>query len=157
MLDVRASRERNDFVGRDFSASLPQTLNTLCPLLLAFSLTHHHLPLCQGMCSCFSHSGIFNMSGCPVLSCSNTCPHNSKNSWWLSEKSSLIISSLSPLWQTVKEESLTLPAVNPLVTPQKSGNTLDHNLHKDLFGAISGIGNAPALLCPMLVSFWKCL
>nr|XP_019612446.1 PREDICTED: dedicator of cytokinesis protein 9 isoform X11 [Rhinolophus sinicus] len=42
---------------------------------------------------------------------------------------------------TVKEESLTLPAVNPLVTPQKSGNTLDHNLHKDLFGAISGIAS----------------
>ncbi|EPY73001.1 dedicator of cytokinesis protein 9, partial [Camelus ferus] len=41
---------------------------------------------------------------------------------------------------TVKEESLTLPAVNPLVTPQKSGNTLDSSLHKDLFGAISGIG-----------------
>nr|XP_023477533.1 dedicator of cytokinesis protein 9 isoform X10 [Equus caballus] len=42
---------------------------------------------------------------------------------------------------TVKEESLTLPAVNPLVTPQKSGNTLDNNLHKDLFGAISGIAS----------------
>ncbi|KAK1341975.1 hypothetical protein QTO34_016727 [Cnephaeus nilssonii] len=42
---------------------------------------------------------------------------------------------------TVKEESLTLPAGNPLVTPQKSGNTLDNNLHKDLFGAISGIAS----------------
>ncbi|XP_045444718.1 dedicator of cytokinesis protein 9 isoform X14 [Pipistrellus kuhlii] len=42
---------------------------------------------------------------------------------------------------TVKEESLTVPAVNPLVTPQKSGNTLDNNLHKDLFGAISGIAS----------------
>ncbi|XP_070376172.1 dedicator of cytokinesis protein 9 isoform X15 [Equus asinus] len=42
---------------------------------------------------------------------------------------------------TVKEESLTLPAVNPLVTPQKSGNTLDNNPHKDLFGAISGIAS----------------
>ncbi|KAB1267784.1 Dedicator of cytokinesis protein 9, partial [Camelus dromedarius] len=43
--------------------------------------------------------------------------------------------------RTVKEESLTLPAVNPLVTPQKSGNTLDSSLHKDLFGAISGIAS----------------
>ncbi|XP_042637897.1 dedicator of cytokinesis protein 9 [Orycteropus afer afer] len=42
---------------------------------------------------------------------------------------------------TVKDESLNLPAVNPLVTPQKSGNTLDNNLHKDLFGAISGIAS----------------
>ncbi|XP_015412982.1 PREDICTED: dedicator of cytokinesis protein 9 [Myotis davidii] len=42
---------------------------------------------------------------------------------------------------TAKEETLTLPAVNPLVTPQKSGNTLDSNLHKDLFGAISGIAS----------------
>uniref|UniRef100_A0A8D2LWJ5 Dedicator of cytokinesis 9 n=1 Tax=Varanus komodoensis TaxID=61221 RepID=A0A8D2LWJ5_VARKO len=30
---------------------------------------------------------------------------------------------------------------NPLVTPQKSVNTLDNNLHKDLFGAISGIAS----------------
>uniref|UniRef100_A0A5G2QSS2 Dedicator of cytokinesis 9 n=1 Tax=Sus scrofa TaxID=9823 RepID=A0A5G2QSS2_PIG len=42
---------------------------------------------------------------------------------------------------TVKEESLALPAVNPLVTPQKSGATLDASLHKDLFGAISGIAS----------------
>ncbi|KAB0403781.1 hypothetical protein E2I00_014718, partial [Balaenoptera physalus] len=42
---------------------------------------------------------------------------------------------------TVKEESLTLPAVNPIVTPQKSGSTLDASLHKDLFGAISGIAS----------------
>ncbi|XP_023619961.1 dedicator of cytokinesis protein 9 isoform X7 [Myotis lucifugus] len=42
---------------------------------------------------------------------------------------------------TAKEETLTLPAVNPLVTPQKSGNTLDNSLHKDLFGAISGIAS----------------
>ncbi|XP_059540975.1 dedicator of cytokinesis protein 9 isoform X2 [Myotis daubentonii] len=42
---------------------------------------------------------------------------------------------------TAKEETLTLPAVNPLVTPQKSGNTLDNTLHKDLFGAISGIAS----------------
>uniref|UniRef100_A0A5F9CSH6 Dedicator of cytokinesis 9 n=1 Tax=Oryctolagus cuniculus TaxID=9986 RepID=A0A5F9CSH6_RABIT len=41
---------------------------------------------------------------------------------------------------TVKEDSLALPAVNPLVTPQK-GNTLDNSLHKDLLGAISGIAS----------------
>uniref|UniRef100_A0A2K6T8T3 Dedicator of cytokinesis 9 n=1 Tax=Saimiri boliviensis boliviensis TaxID=39432 RepID=A0A2K6T8T3_SAIBB len=41
---------------------------------------------------------------------------------------------------TVKDESLALPAVNPLVTPQK-GNTLDSSLHKDLLGAISGIAS----------------
>ncbi|XP_038615024.1 dedicator of cytokinesis protein 9 isoform X11 [Tachyglossus aculeatus] len=40
---------------------------------------------------------------------------------------------------SAKEEPLTLPIANPLVTPQKSGNTLDNSLHKDLFGAISGI------------------
>ncbi|XP_042312819.1 dedicator of cytokinesis protein 9 isoform X5 [Sceloporus undulatus] len=42
---------------------------------------------------------------------------------------------------SAKEESLTLPTANPLVTPQKSVNTLDNNLHKDLFGAISGIAS----------------
>ncbi|XP_055002245.1 dedicator of cytokinesis protein 9 isoform X17 [Sorex araneus] len=40
-----------------------------------------------------------------------------------------------------KEEALGLPVVNPLVTPQKSGGTLDASLHKDLFGAISGIAS----------------
>nr|XP_020657235.1 dedicator of cytokinesis protein 9 isoform X5 [Pogona vitticeps] len=40
-----------------------------------------------------------------------------------------------------KEESLNLATANPLVTPQKSVNTLDNNLHKDLFGAISGIAS----------------
>ncbi|KAH0624512.1 hypothetical protein JD844_032061 [Phrynosoma platyrhinos] len=42
---------------------------------------------------------------------------------------------------SAKEESLTLPAANPLATPQKSVNILDNNLHKDLFGAISGIAS----------------
>ncbi|XP_055964397.1 dedicator of cytokinesis protein 9 isoform X6 [Sorex fumeus] len=42
---------------------------------------------------------------------------------------------------TVKEEALGLPVVTPLVTPQKSGGTLDASLHKDLFGAISGIAS----------------
>ena len=40
----------------------------------------------------------------------------------------------------MKEDSL--PAANPLVTPQKPGLVLDNSLHKDLFGAISGIGRA---------------
>ncbi|KAM5288654.1 dedicator of cytokinesis protein 9 isoform 9-T9 [Ctenodactylus gundi] len=40
----------------------------------------------------------------------------------------------------LKDEPLALPAGNPLVTPQK-GNTLDHSLHKDLLGAISGIAS----------------
>lgn len=37
------------------------------------------------------------------------------------------------------------------MTPQK-GNTLDHSLHKDLLGAISGIGNAPCSYRPCPVS-----
>ncbi|XP_075805424.1 dedicator of cytokinesis protein 9 isoform X18 [Microtus pennsylvanicus] len=40
----------------------------------------------------------------------------------------------------VKDEPLAVPAGNPLMTPQK-GNTLDHSLHKDLLGAISGIAS----------------
>nr|XP_045001581.1 dedicator of cytokinesis protein 9 isoform X5 [Jaculus jaculus] len=40
----------------------------------------------------------------------------------------------------MKDEPLSMPAGNPLVTPQK-GNTLDHSLHKDLLGAISGIAS----------------
>ncbi|XP_031218164.1 dedicator of cytokinesis protein 9 isoform X7 [Mastomys coucha] len=40
----------------------------------------------------------------------------------------------------VKDEALAVPAGNPLMTPQK-GNTLDHSLHKDLLGAISGIAS----------------
>uniref|UniRef100_A0A674KGM1 Dedicator of cytokinesis 9 n=1 Tax=Terrapene triunguis TaxID=2587831 RepID=A0A674KGM1_9SAUR len=38
-------------------------------------------------------------------------------------------------------EPLSMPSANPLVTPQKSGNTLDNSLHKDLFGVISGIAS----------------
>ncbi|XP_063103034.1 dedicator of cytokinesis protein 9 isoform X4 [Cavia porcellus] len=41
---------------------------------------------------------------------------------------------------TVKDEPLALPTGNPLVTPQK-GNTVDHSLHKDLLGAISGLAS----------------
>uniref|UniRef100_A0A8C3V151 Dedicator of cytokinesis 9 n=1 Tax=Catharus ustulatus TaxID=91951 RepID=A0A8C3V151_CATUS len=36
---------------------------------------------------------------------------------------------------------LILPTASQLVTPQKSGNTLDNNLPKDLFGVISGIAS----------------
>ncbi|XP_067392949.1 dedicator of cytokinesis protein 9 isoform X3 [Emydura macquarii macquarii] len=42
---------------------------------------------------------------------------------------------------SAKDESFSMPAANPLVTPQKSGNTMDNNLHKDLFGVISGIAS----------------
>ncbi|XP_062982156.1 dedicator of cytokinesis protein 9 isoform X4 [Elgaria multicarinata webbii] len=42
---------------------------------------------------------------------------------------------------SAKDESISLPVANPVVTPQKSVNTLDNNLHKDLFGAISGIAS----------------
>nr|XP_056718161.1 dedicator of cytokinesis protein 9 isoform X3 [Euleptes europaea] len=42
---------------------------------------------------------------------------------------------------STKDETVSLPTTNPLVTPQKSLNTLDNNLHKDLFGAISGIAS----------------
>uniref|UniRef100_A0A5F8HF54 Dedicator of cytokinesis 9 n=1 Tax=Monodelphis domestica TaxID=13616 RepID=A0A5F8HF54_MONDO len=41
----------------------------------------------------------------------------------------------------VSDEPLNMPTTNPLVTPQKSANTLDNNLHKDLFGVISGIAS----------------
>nr|XP_035976622.1 dedicator of cytokinesis protein 9 isoform X8 [Halichoerus grypus] len=40
---------------------------------------------------------------------------------------------------TVKEDSL--PAATPLVTPQKPGIAPDSSLHKDLFGAISGLAS----------------
>ncbi|XP_036055613.1 dedicator of cytokinesis protein 9 isoform X5 [Onychomys torridus] len=40
----------------------------------------------------------------------------------------------------VKDEPLAVPAGHLLMTPQK-GNTLDHSLHKDLLGAISGIAS----------------
>nr|XP_027829538.2 dedicator of cytokinesis protein 9 isoform X9 [Ovis aries] len=53
---------------------------------------------------------------------------------------------------TVKEDSLALPAVNPLVTPQKSGGALDASLHKDLFGAISGIASPYANSTPNINS-----
>lgn len=42
--------------------------------------------------------------------------------------------------QSAKDDALSLPTANQLVTPQKSVNTLDNNLPKDLFGVISGIG-----------------
>nr|XP_048710015.1 dedicator of cytokinesis protein 9 isoform X20 [Caretta caretta] len=48
---------------------------------------------------------------------------------------------VNPSSSSVKDEPLSMPAANPLVTPQKSGNTSDNNLHKDLFGVISGIAS----------------
>lgn len=42
--------------------------------------------------------------------------------------------------QSAKDDGLNLPTANQLVTPQKTVNTLDNNLPKDLFGVISGIG-----------------
>lgn len=42
--------------------------------------------------------------------------------------------------QSAKDDAINLPTASQLVTPQKSGNTLDNNLPKDLFGVISGIG-----------------
>ncbi|KAI6078716.1 Dedicator of cytokinesis protein 9 isoform X11 [Aix galericulata] len=43
--------------------------------------------------------------------------------------------------QSAKDDALNLPTANQLVTPQKSANTLDNNLPKDLFGVISGIAS----------------
>ncbi|XP_074819051.1 dedicator of cytokinesis protein 9 isoform X8 [Natator depressus] len=48
---------------------------------------------------------------------------------------------VNPSSSSAKDEPLSMPAANPLVTPQKSGNTSDNNLHKDLFGVISGIAS----------------
>lgn len=42
--------------------------------------------------------------------------------------------------QSAKDDALHLPTASQLVTPQKSGNTLDNSLPKDVFGVISGIG-----------------
>ncbi|KAM6179413.1 dedicator of cytokinesis protein 9 isoform 3-T3 [Erethizon dorsatum] len=55
------------------------------------------------------------------------------------------------LGSTVKDEPLALPAGNPLVTPQK-GNTLDHSLHKDLLGAISGLASPYTASTPNISS-----
>lgn len=107
------------------------------------------LPLLQPLCH--SHQHTASRGG--VTSPSQLCwpcqtvlsPSHALVLTQLDHSVSLIQSSLMfPLfhrWQTLKEESLALPAVNPLVTPQK-GSTLDNSLHKDLLGAISGIGNA---------------
>ncbi|XP_064413718.1 dedicator of cytokinesis protein 9 isoform X1 [Latimeria chalumnae] len=52
-----------------------------------------------------------------------------------------------------KDESLaSLSAGNTLVTPQKSGNTLDNSLHKDLFGVISGTASPHASSTPNINS-----
>ncbi|XP_054689904.1 dedicator of cytokinesis protein 9 isoform X3 [Grus americana] len=48
---------------------------------------------------------------------------------------------VNPSSSSAKDDALTLPTASQLVTPQKSGNTLDNNLPKDLFGVISGIAS----------------
>uniref|UniRef100_A0A8C5TWV2 Dedicator of cytokinesis protein 9 n=1 Tax=Malurus cyaneus samueli TaxID=2593467 RepID=A0A8C5TWV2_9PASS len=46
---------------------------------------------------------------------------------------------VNPSSNSTKDDAQILPTASQLVTPQKSGNTLDNNLPKDLFGVISGI------------------
>ncbi|XP_066842626.1 dedicator of cytokinesis protein 9 isoform X10 [Anser cygnoides] len=48
---------------------------------------------------------------------------------------------VNPSSNSAKDDALNLPTANQLVTPQKSVNTLDNNLPKDLFGVISGIAS----------------
>ncbi|XP_026709492.1 dedicator of cytokinesis protein 9 isoform X15 [Athene cunicularia] len=48
---------------------------------------------------------------------------------------------VNPSSNSAKDDALNLPTASQLVTPQKSGNTLDNNLPKDLFGVISGIAS----------------
>ncbi|XP_054018900.1 dedicator of cytokinesis protein 9 isoform X2 [Dryobates pubescens] len=48
---------------------------------------------------------------------------------------------VNPSSSSAKDDALHLPTASQLVTPQKSGNTLDNNLPKDLFGVISGIAS----------------
>uniref|UniRef100_A0A803Y204 Dedicator of cytokinesis 9 n=1 Tax=Meleagris gallopavo TaxID=9103 RepID=A0A803Y204_MELGA len=46
-----------------------------------------------------------------------------------------------PVNPSSNDDGLNLPTANQLVTPQKTVNTLDNNLPKDLFGVISGIAS----------------
>ncbi|KAM7064621.1 dedicator of cytokinesis protein 9 isoform 4-T5 [Acridotheres tristis] len=48
---------------------------------------------------------------------------------------------VNPSSSSTKDDAQILPTASQLVTPQKSGNTLDNNLPKDLFGVISGIAS----------------
>uniref|UniRef100_A0A669QSP8 Dedicator of cytokinesis 9 n=1 Tax=Phasianus colchicus TaxID=9054 RepID=A0A669QSP8_PHACC len=48
---------------------------------------------------------------------------------------------VNPSSNSAKDDGLNLPTANQLVTPQKTVNTLDNNLPKDLFGVISGIAS----------------
>ncbi|XP_072787509.1 dedicator of cytokinesis protein 9 isoform X7 [Taeniopygia guttata] len=48
---------------------------------------------------------------------------------------------VNPSSNSTKDDVQILPTASQLVTPQKSGNTLDNNLPKDLFGVISGIAS----------------
>uniref|UniRef100_A0A8D2NKK7 Dedicator of cytokinesis 9 n=1 Tax=Zonotrichia albicollis TaxID=44394 RepID=A0A8D2NKK7_ZONAL len=46
-----------------------------------------------------------------------------------------------PVNPSSNDDAPSLPTASQLVTPQKSGNSLDNNLPKDLFGVISGIAS----------------
>uniref|UniRef100_A0A8D2NKH1 Dedicator of cytokinesis 9 n=1 Tax=Zonotrichia albicollis TaxID=44394 RepID=A0A8D2NKH1_ZONAL len=48
---------------------------------------------------------------------------------------------VNPSSNSTKDDAPSLPTASQLVTPQKSGNSLDNNLPKDLFGVISGIAS----------------
>ncbi|KFV83956.1 Dedicator of cytokinesis protein 9 [Struthio camelus australis] len=48
---------------------------------------------------------------------------------------------VNPSSSSAKDDALNLPTASQLITPQKSGNTLDNSLPKDLFGVISGIAS----------------
>lgn len=106
-------------------------------------------PSAARRCTCFSHAACPSR---PRVPCWHVPSHFQEQPTTLLTSSSTI-SFPSPLGQTLKEESLPLPAANPLVTPQKPGIALDNSLHKDLFGAISGIGNVSCSVCFSLVSF----
>lgn len=129
--DRPSGAENRDFIDQACSAhrSVPHLIH------LSYQPLHpaHHAPASPMLCIWLARLL------CPVLAPALTCWEQLMTLL----KSSLVTSSFSPLGQTVKEESLLLPAANPLVTPQKPGIALDNSLHKDLFGAISGIGKAP--------------
>lgn len=131
----------SDFMGR--GCAVPSFVPGLLPLPTS--------SLRCTRCTCFSHAACPSR---PRVPCWHVPSHFQEQPMTLLTSSSTI-SFPSPLGQTVKEESLPLPAANPLVTPQKPGIALDNSLHKDLFGAISGIGNVSCSVCFSLVSFWK--
>lgn len=129
-------KEKQEFMERDFSPPPPPSIHIPCPLFPLWPIPPSSLAhTSRLLLPCRQHVE------CIRLAWSCTCPGTSKNRGGILSRH-LWLFLLSSPWQTVKDESLALPAVNPLVTPQK-GSTLDNSLHKDLLGAISGIGNAP--------------